>query len=381
MASKRLVTWNLFFSASAYERGEPVSLEVLEDLSALIDLLCLYEELQVLGDPEHPPFLTHQTPFFDGIRESSAVRVTRPDANQEERLATLTRSHLGVFLPSTAAGELDDWVEHALALSEVPNERERVATMNAAARLNPPEFIADPNPEDVAEALKEPKDPFGLRPFVVRSFMYLAYAELSDTPWAPDAMRNPLMSAALRSERDIASQLRQTLRDQWEKYPELGVVDVRKRVSPFAAIVLERCKGDRTAIVSEAMRLRHELKSIRDQMSDTERDLHDGSRDAATKAARKWTGILNEISQSYGPSPRIVDITSGLGLAEDATEIIEDVSSAKAWVKGLANRPVQAVVRLFRRRPVAHIHRLRAELPASGRLLAALRRVFPETEG
>jgi hypothetical protein len=285
---------------------------------------------------------------------------------------------LRIFLPQLEHPKMDEWLDAALALNEMPNARESVAMMNSRVRLHGSTVLASPAPENVAAALSKHSDTIGLRPFVIRTFMYLSYAELAKLPFAPDSTRSNLVDAALRREGDLASELRSRLAQQWQHFPAQGDVDLRRRVSPFAAVVLERCKGSRKAIPWEILTLRDELRSVRESLGELEHAILFGIRQKAVKAEAKWNGVLKEVGRSYGPSPDLVNLASGLALAQSAADVLDKPTSVSAWAGAIAALPVTAAARYFRRRPVAQLYKLRSELPASGRLSAVVNAMFPE---
>jgi hypothetical protein len=379
VAKARLVTWNQFFSASAYEREEPISWAVLEDLSSLIDLLCMYDRLRVIGDPDQPPFLTHKTDFFGAMRGSRAIDVHAPSGPKLEALHSLTRRHLRLCLPALPISDVDSWLSKAFALNAVPEVRERVATMNAEVRLGAAPELSTGDFSQLANVLARPDDQLALRPFVVRTFMYLAYAEIEEMPFAADSSRRVLASNAIACESDLASQLLERIKNQWKKYPSVGAVRLRSRTSPFSAVVFERSKGDRRAIPTEILQLRDELKSIRERVAEFERRILSATeRDDEVRAESKWNAVLGEIERSFGPSPRLVSLSSGIALADAVGKVLDHPQKPTSYLSALEKLPLDIVVRLFRRQPMAQAHKLRSELPSSSRLVSAIRSVFPE---
>jgi len=369
----RLVTWNQFFSASAYERDEPITWSGLEDLSALIDLLCMYDSLVVIGDPANPPFLTHTTDFFGAMRGSRAVDVQGPP--EPDALADLTSRHLTLCLPDLTSDQVASWIDASLRLNRIPEDRERVATMNADIRLGD---SLPPSPSDLARRLADPGDAAGLRPFVVRTFMYSAYAELAGIPFAVDSARFHLVAASAARESNLASQLLASLRRQWEDFPVVGHAPLRRRTSPFSAIVLERCGGDRRAVPDEILRLRDEMSAIRKRLAEAEEAIRSAeTRDAAIRREQKWRGILGEIERSFGPSPSLVSLHHGLALSGAAGKAL-GASDPSGYLAALCELPVEVVARLYKRQPVAVLHALRSHIPNARRLAEAIQRVFPE---
>ncbi len=96
-------------------------------------------------------------------------------------------------------------------------------------------------------------------------------------------------------------------------------------------------------------------------------------RDDAILAEKQWLEALTEIEKSYGQSPHLIDLQSGLGLIPKTGDLIEKPQSLAAWFAELAMLPIQ---RFLARRPAAEIHRLRSELPAAGRLAMSVERLF-----
>lgn len=377
LSGDRLVTWNLFFSASAYERQEPLDWTVVDDLSALIDLLALSDSVRVIGDPQHPPFRSHEGYFFKMLRESGAMQIALPQNERANSLSTLTIRHLRLAAPYVAEKTLRQWTSEALRLNAVAPEREQLAAMNIDVRLNPPDFGPAPGGSQGAFRLDEAEP--ALRSYVVRTYMYYSYGELERIPFVPDAARKPLVGAVVTGERDLARQIIEAIGEQWRTHPQLVVSDLRERISPFSAVVFERCRGDRRGLPYEILRLREELADVRKNLSQQERRIlyADGSRNGTVAAERRWNAILAELESAYGPSPSVFTFDRGVALAGSAAAVIEAPRSP-AGPLNLVAMSARALVRHLRRRPVAQLHDMRASLPSASRLRASTQSLFPE---
>lgn len=109
-----LLTWNVFFSASAYERGEVGGWPAVEDLVSVVDALCLHDTVAVLGDPRRRPFASHDSEFFDAKRRSGALAVETLNEASKIRAAEAARKRAVLFFGRRHLRKLESWIAEAL---------------------------------------------------------------------------------------------------------------------------------------------------------------------------------------------------------------------------------------------------------------------------
>src|SRR5262245_61060430 len=109
--------------------------------------------------------------------------------------------------------------------------------------------------------------------FLRRTFLYLAYSDFLKVPFTSDSARASVVSAVLRKEDDFFRIcVLKVLQKTFEEFPSLSVDEPRHIVSPFAAVVFERCNGSRSKLVREIQRMRHELIPTRERLRELEWD-------------------------------------------------------------------------------------------------------------
>jgi len=375
MSLHRLTGWNIFFSASWYERSEAFTWAALSDLVCLIDLITLHDSLHVLGDASLPPFITHHTPFFEAIKASRLVQVDQPLGDQEARIRSVATRRLELYLGPVGGLDAARLLEAARDTLRVPAQLS-IGEMNTDVRHELTDPKIGSSPARLRRLLSSDAAPAGLPAFLARTFYYAAYSDVENIPWVPDHVRVPLARDLMKVERGLAEDLRKRLQKHWEDTPISGRLEILQRTSPFAAVVFMRCKGDRTAIPDEMLGLRNEFSQTRMNLLELESELH-SSRDRAVEIKRKWLKVLGEVDKRYGPSPARVTLESGISLAEDAAEVVPRPEDVGAWLKALGGLPMEFLKGLLRRRPIAQIHRIRRELPAAATLKKVINVLFP----
>jgi hypothetical protein len=95
---QRIMTQNLVHSAIAAEsRTASVSRTAIEDLSALINLVVLHDELYVLSRAEEVPF-SPSSDLVDFLADEQIIRAECFDAGTAELVESAARQHLLHFL-------------------------------------------------------------------------------------------------------------------------------------------------------------------------------------------------------------------------------------------------------------------------------------------
>jgi hypothetical protein len=238
-----------------------------------------------------------------------------------------------------------------------------------------------PENADLAKALENELNILQIQggKFLVRTFLYLAYSDLFKIPFTSDSARSVVVATVMNNEDNFfRSRLVKTLQETYEKYPSISANEPRRLVSPFAAIVFERCNGMRSKLVKEIQKIREELKPTRERLRELERNALWGSRTESIEAEEKIHKVLNEIVQHFGLRPGLFSWKRGISLAGESGDIIDNPTSWKAWLTGLVSLPVEIALRLSQRRPVAEIHNLQQALPGPRTLDKSLYELFGE---
>jgi hypothetical protein len=372
-----LTTWNMFFSASWFERGEATHWNSVEDFASLVDLLCFNERIRVLGVPERAPFEKHESALFKYLRSSEVVEVMDIPKVDTARAAESAKKHVVLFVGPTNLETLGTWINEAFDVNTFRNEQVR-PTMNLTVRTKTPRALETVSASAIAAALADSSN-WNVRTYVSRTFMYYASAEVLQSRFVPDAARRQLLGKIAQREERWIDQAAGTIRKQWREYPKVGAV-LRRRLSPLAAAVIERAGGRPERIVPALFTLREELRPLRSRVQRLESEAVTGMRSRAIAIERGWTQTIRELERSYGPSPGLVSFHTGLGLAEDTAAVGDNPTDWKQWLSLLAGAPVGVVRRVLARRPVVELIRLRRELRASKAIARGLKELFPDLD-
>jgi hypothetical protein len=219
--------------------------------------------------------------------------------------------------------------------------------------------------------------------FVLRTFLYLAYADVDNLPFVPDSTRQHiLVSAVVRADElftPLARELQVTLSDAVANSLPGG--DIYRDTPPLSAIVFERARSKRGRVVPEMVALREELAPLRERLRRFEYDLYFGTADQAKDAKAKWDNALHEADEAFGSRPRLWSWRGAAKFGEQLGEAIDKPTSFASWSKALVGLPIEVISRLVRRRTLVGLHRLEHELPAAGRLSETVRRLFSPVIG
>jgi hypothetical protein len=229
-----------------------------------------------------------------------------------------------------------------------------------------------PTTSDVLARLKKEKDETRGTTFVVRSFLYLAYSEITGCLLVPDATRVPVINDMVAVERDIREKILETLQETWTGH----VSAITERVSPFAAIVFERAEGDRRRIPQQMDLMRSDLATLRRRVRRAEQKLFFGKGDEIADAENTWRKANEEIKRSFGSEPHLVTVDGVLSLAKTGAATIDSPTKVKSWMSILLGLPVEVLRRVAARRPAVELHRLRPERTAPGRLAQSIKALF-----
>lgn len=372
----RLITQNLLISAMAFEGEKRLSETSLQDLSVLIDLFCLYDHVIVISRNSWTPFRELKSELINLLDKRTFVEINEPGSKDIEAITTSARKHLVAFLGANDVDKYDGVLRYALSPSEANYGIHYQADGADEIRLGREWLYTASDRANLLRQLGREADVARGTTFLVRTFLYLAYADITKLPFTPDAVRCPVLDNVLKDENEFLRQaLMNKLQMTWEQYPTGGCRELRRTVSPFAAVVFERAK-DRDRIVPEMEKLRQELAPFRERIHKIEEKALWGSRDEAIDAEGKWQLALAEIETNFGADRHLVSIKRAIAFGESIGEIVDKPTSWKNWLSSFASLPVEIAMRLISQRPAVEIHQLRSKLPSPGRLAKSVERLF-----
>lgn len=411
---RRLVTYNLLNAALSCARAERqrVNLLQVEDLCTLADLFCLYDGIVLLGYNWKwcGPKLAERNDLAAALAECDFIHEVAPRDLEGDDLYRAHAKHLAAFLgqdldtfadrlPTVGHGLSEDYVEFMMGhgdrgdmatptdLMKHLHERTRRErpTWDAHVRLGgtPDGWFEHmrwvrtiPGRSAMVAALaEETRQNQRMHKFIMRTFVYVAYADVQRMPFTPDAARHPVVEGIVAEEDQVRGRLQSALKSVVAETTP-GDKDLLRRVPPLAAVLFERARTARD-IVPELVRLRNELAPLRETLRNLERQMLYESRDTAIRAAAKWDQAVDEVERNFGLEPRLITRKLALKLGEHLGETVDNPTSFKSWWAALAQLPAEVMRRLIARHTLIELHRLRPELPASERLRGAIQRIFP----
>lgn len=400
-----LTTWNLLNSAALLEdpEREHIPLSSVQDLAALIDMYCLYDEAAVVG--RGIGSVTEHRALHHALREANFLRIV--DGFSEPVVSTWVK-HLALFmgksldaLANTANRQARRSPWYAALFNHVSETPyvDRYSCDKYTKRLfrgameqaiidlgGPPDFVDTDDPRLatpearrvlVAELLFESGQWSRTDTFVLRSFLYLAHADVENVPFIPDFNRQHIIESATVRAAEYRATLARQLQIAMTEAVATSVPDgqVFRRLPPLSTVVFERARS-REGIISQMVSLREELAPLRQQLARLEDDIYHGSADQAKDADSRWQRAVEEVSDNFGLRPRLWSWRGAAKFAEQLGGTVDKPTSYASWTKALAALPVDVISRLVRRRTVVGLHRLSREIPAAGTLRETLERLF-----
>jgi hypothetical protein len=381
---QQMITQNLVSSANRFEQDRQLNEAEVEDLAAFIDAFCLYDHLTILGKPAEPEAGEGESDFLGLVRDSGIIKIEefdRDDARRAWRIATAAKLRFAAFLAEQERDMPDDAVERLLgpeaiaAYWDAPERFLHVADSSHDMDLGLERLRSDLVLAGRAEGAPKMRslDEAALR-FVMRTFVYLGYADEYRLPLTLDASRAPVVETLREGAAEFRRQVLERLRQAYGSRPAADL-QANRRLSPFAAIVFSRAQPNRRRIVPEMQRLRAELADVRRELQSMEDELF--RTDIGQKAAaEKLERALTEIDRRFTTRGHLVSMEETARFALDAAEVVERPSSPKAWTKALLGLPKQALERWLAQRTLLKVHQFRNELPASAALRSAVHELF-----
>jgi hypothetical protein len=367
-AGRRLITQNLLAGGALLEnKSQPVTWDIVGDLSILIDIFCLYDTVEVMGRQAYSMLPKAGSEFYGALD-----RVLKVDEVRSDKVLAAACAHLVAFIgenrsvdefePLFRRMQHPDSIERAYSPS--PDGPDEVTTGKLWLQTLP----------DGADIVSElDREPYVHRSvtFLARTFVYLAQADASGLVLTPDRARSEVLEAVTNEEKKLRKALRaQILEKMNEAFQDSRLGDelnVTRDITPLAAIVFGRASPRRSNIPREMVRLRDELEPLRTRLRGIEEELFWGKRDTEVAAFRKWQGVFEEIEREFGKGDSLVNISGGLSFAEGVAGAAVKPHEPKGWFQ-LLSLPIDVVRRILRRRTIVELRHLRSELPASDSL-------------
>jgi hypothetical protein len=373
---KRLTTQNLVLSAADALEGEgQTSWTAVQDLATLIDLFCMCDEASVLGRPMGTAF---ESALGNLLGESQFLQIeTPPMTGAYMRIPDMARQHLFTFLGTPPSEAFDDLLNEgfrpAPSFVYSVNSADDLRDMAVGERWLK---TAAASPNAMAELSREPEMARRVT-LVIRSFLYVAFGELTGKPFVPDVVRTQSLMRVARAEDDLRSLLVEAVKKGSDSR-RLSESQTLQRVSPFASIVFARAKGDRRRLLDEMDLLRSKLAKTRKRLRDAERIIFFGQGSQVSNAQQEWKAVAKELTRTFGREPRLVSLQQIVGWGRDAGDLIDEPRKTKSWLQFALALPADVLTRVLNRRRAVEIHSLQRELPGQGAAGRALKKLFGE---
>jgi hypothetical protein len=376
----RLITQNLLTSARVYETGESMDRASISDLCALIDLFCLYDEVVVLGREASPYILGKGgSEIFSILSEAEFVHVDDLKSTMSEttvkKISESARGHLRAFLADS--DDIEDYEglirpclepsEVAYGLSPIPDRGRDFETVLAWIHRTP-------SHNDILNELKNQSNFVRSYTFIVRTFLYLAYSNIQNLTFTPDATRVGMLEQIIDTEQHLRKKLLSLLREVSKR--NLVSQHFEISITPFAAVVFDRAKHKRD-IPREMERLRKELAPLRERLRDAEGATW-GSLSDEQNAEQEWDRVFAEIERTFGKGGELLSVRKVLNFAGTQGDLLDEPHKKGKWIKTVLALPLDTILRIIDRQPAVEIHRLKKDIPGTDKLTMKLNLFFPD---
>jgi hypothetical protein len=368
----RVLTQNLITSADFALNASKPDWSAVQDLATLIDTFCLCDGAVALGRGivDH----SSHTGMGEFLETSGFLSVQHPDDSTGQEISVAAKRHLLTYLGANAPD--DEAFDKLIQFGLTPNAAVNGLTYNPDRRqeveVGSEWLKTTPSTSDILDRLRKEKNETRGTTFVVRSFLYLAYSEITGYLLVPDATRIPVIGGAVAAEQEVRQQILQTL----QKTSSGARTALTERVSPFAAVVFQRAEGNRRKIPAQMDLMRAELAPLRRRLRSAEQKIFYGEGDEVADAVNEWDRVNKEISRSFGTEPHLISVEGILGLGRTGADAVDSPLKAKSWMSLLLGLPADVLSRVIARRPAVELHRLRRDRPAAGRLELSIRALF-----
>jgi hypothetical protein len=397
----RLITYNLLNSALACTKVEPqiINMVQIEDLCTFIDLFCLYDGVVLLGHnwKWDSPNIAKRNELAAALVEANFITEKEHRLQGHSNLDRAHAKHLAAFLgqdmdnfsyglPSVGNGLSEDYVEFSMGhddYGQVAYPTDLRDWYTFVDLGSTPDVLSNqmrqictaPKRSDLVAALAvEAQQNQRMHKFIMRTFVYIAYADVQRIPFTPDTTRHSIVDGIFTEEDQFRGRLQSILKSVVSETTP-GDKALLRRIPPIAAVLFERAQT-RCDIAKELIKLRKELTSLRDTLKKLEHKLYYESRDTAMKAAEKWNRAVEEVERNFGLEPRFIAGKMALQLGMQLGDVIDNPTKFKSWWSAITELPSEVIKRLISRHTLIELHRLRPELPASEKLRKTIRKIF-----
>jgi hypothetical protein len=372
---RRLTTQNFLITCSNYERDKSLDLHSINDLSTLIDLFCLYDDVGVLGRQTNTFFDQNNSDLADLFKETDFIRILEGYEDQN-KVAETTCMHLRAFLGEHKA-------DHAAGLVRYVLSPER---FNFGFTLKPhqdDEFLLGQRLIQNASSLDEiiarlDKKDYEARQimFVTRTFVYVGYSNVHQIPFTPDAVRLGVLSKALSRQGDLRLRLLEHLKSSIDESSLDAHQELQRTVTPLASIVFDRAWPHKNNIPKVMAGLRKELAPLRQRLREAEDAALWGMHLDESSATHKWNQVFHEIERTMGRGERLISIRRALNFASVVAPAADDFRKASSIMKAILDLPIEITQRLIARQPAIELFHLQKSIPGSGRTRRRVRDLF-----
>jgi hypothetical protein len=365
-AGHRLVTQNFITAAARCEEDAPMTWSMLEQLSVLIDLVCLYDQVNFVGQRAFNR--VEDIPFGPYVVCPSAfnVRVFNPGNidSAASRLANYLRDPAGPERYTPLLYDILNLGNQDRSYNPDPGQIQELALGELWLRTLP-------DRSDPVGALRSDENVFRSVTFFLRTFLYLAFAEQSQIPFTPDSARGSFLPALVENERMLRRRIMTVLKESVEETAIIGDLHVVRATTPLATRVYAEA-ANRREIWTVAAQLREDLWSLRANIRAAEDDLFWAKQQEQARAAAKWEHVFGELKLRYGKGQGYVTADGLVGFAEKALDVVHDHSQ---WPK-LGTVLVEPLKRMLTRRPIIELYKLVEDAPGTAQTERDIKRLF-----
>lgn len=386
--AKRLLTQNLLASARLFEEDVNWDSSSIEDLATFIDMFCLYDSGVLLTGPFDSDVNTQKSDFYGLLKDEKFVEFRDVSRGELDPIVQVADRHLQAFLGTRSTKFAD-------LLSSAVNSR-----VTKFGYWPGPDFEND---IDVGvkwlRSLDDSKDhsatihdlmrrndqtAYRGTYFLVRTFLYYAYSDIREIPFAPDATRLPVVSRILNHQEHLREQILSALQTSFQNFPIEGERELRRKIPPFAAYIFTLAAGregkpitKRRSMLVEMQRLRHQLAPMRAALRKTEESMQSMlSRDDALRLERDWVNAIEQIKKEFGHAPETITLKRGLGLASNLLNVLLSPWNPISWASLLSGAGFDVAKDVMARGPAIEIHKLRSQLPSPTGLRTAVNKLI-----
>lgn len=373
--ARRLVTHGLIHEAACFEAAKDLDWHSVHELSVFIDLFCLYDDVAALNWNLRSFPQDGSSEFFGLLEDEKFIR--NYDAHEHPRAMDAACARLGVALGGNAV------IGNSHQVVELCTNSEFLKPVAAFFPREPSEFqrgwewLRTMGPhENIREKLENDKDVLLGTVFLVRSFLYASLAEVSGMPFVPDLARSSALLPVIVGEKNLRQQIIDRLGAAFHGQPLSDDFGLTRNVTPLAGIVFDRAFPKKANVVPEMARLRNELAPLRARLRTYEDIIQTGTAVDEIAAGRKWSRAFKELEDEFGKGDGIITIDVLLRLAAAGSRILVDPLSPGKWLDALIGQPKEWLSQMINNKPLIEIHRLRKQMPATGRLHHSISRLF-----